>query len=300
MATTAERKWTGKTGGGSIGQRALLALLRVTDVRVAYAVAAVAVPFYMVVNREGYRAIRDYLRRRHGYRGMRLLRGIYRNHFLFAQMMIDRFAIFAAGHNRFGVEVIGREAFDKLLDGDEGFVVAGSHIGNFEISGYLLHQTSKVINSVVYGGESETVQRNRSRLMESNHLHLIPVSDDMSHLFAIKQALDEGQIVSSPCDRLLGSRKSIECDLLGGRVELPMGMFLLAAQLEKKMVSIFVVKIAAKRYRVIVAEVEVDRSGTSRTVATRLAKEYCRQMERVLALYPLQWFNFYPYWKDNV
>ena len=55
--------WKGTTGGGNIGQKALLVLLRLVNIRVSYIILAVVVPLYMLFNRNYYRAIKEYFRR---------------------------------------------------------------------------------------------------------------------------------------------------------------------------------------------------------------------------------------------
>ena len=46
--------------------RSLVAMFRWIDIRILYGVMAVVVVFYMLINRRGYRAIRDLFRRRLG------------------------------------------------------------------------------------------------------------------------------------------------------------------------------------------------------------------------------------------
>ena len=69
--------WKGTTGGGNFGQRALLLLFRYVDIRVGYAILGLVIPFYMIFNRSGYKAIKDYFRRK-GYSG-NINCHIYRN-----------------------------------------------------------------------------------------------------------------------------------------------------------------------------------------------------------------------------
>ena len=66
------KQWSGRTDGTSWMQRSLIAMLRVVDVRVFYAIMALVVPFYMVFNRKGYQAMRGYFRHR-GDHGLKLV-----------------------------------------------------------------------------------------------------------------------------------------------------------------------------------------------------------------------------------
>lgn len=72
--------WQGHTDGHPWMLRSLVAMFRWIDIRILYGVMAVVVVFYMLLNRRGYRAIRDLFRRRLGYGRWRTLRAVYKNH----------------------------------------------------------------------------------------------------------------------------------------------------------------------------------------------------------------------------
>jgi len=296
------RAWSGKTGGGKFGQRALLFLFRGCDVRVGYAILTVVIPFYLIFARKGYRAMRDYFRDRHGLRGVRNLRMVYRNHYRFGQVILDRFSLFAGRKSRFRVELEGMEHYERLAGERAGFVMAGSHAGNFEIAGYLLKPANKLQYAVVFGGESAFVQAHRGRLFGGNNIRMIPVAPDMSHLFEIRAALDAGDIVSMPCDRINGSTKSFRCELLGAPAPFPAGPFMLAAQTGVEMVAVFVMKEPRMRYRFLIRPLAVDRGRytSPREIARALAVEYAARLGEVLRQYPEQWFNYYAFWQEEI
>ena len=83
--------------------------------------------------------------------------------------------------------------------------MATSHMGNSELSGYLLRQNKKRINGLIYGGEAKEIQENRMKISEENNMRLIPVSNDLSHIFLITEALSNGEILNIPSDRVFGS-----------------------------------------------------------------------------------------------
>jgi len=297
-----ERRWKGGTGGGILGQRGLIFLFRWFDLRVGYAIMAVVVPFYMLFARRGYLAIYRYFRRQFGYTAWRSFWKTYQNHFLFGQVILDRFAVFAGRQSAFEVEVVGNKHYRRLAEGEKGFIIAGSHVGNFEISGYLLNSTGKKINALVYGGETETMQTNRAKILNNNNINLIPVRNDMSHLFAINAALQNGQIVSMPCDRNYGSAKSVECDFLRGRAGFPLGAFALAASFDVEVLAIFCMKVSTKKYKIFVRPVgdaaSGETAGDRRQKVENLVRAYAGELEDIVTQYPAQWFNYYDFWKE--
>jgi len=293
------RKWRGNTGGGTFGQHALIFFFRWCHLRLGYAIIIVVVPFYMLFSRKGYVAIYRFFRKQFSYTVWKSFFKTYQNHFLFGQVIIDRFALFAGKKNAFEVEIVGNEHFERLSSGEKGFIIAGSHVGNFEIGGYFLHSTKKKINALIYAGETETMQLNRSKILNNHNINLIPVMSDLSHLFAINSALQKGEIVSMPCDRLHGSTKSVECNFLRGKADFPVGAFALSAHFDMEILAIFVIKMSAKKYKIFVQPCGnvLDTTSNKKENIKNSVISYVNELENMVKKYPLQWFNYYDFWK---
>jgi hypothetical protein len=291
-------EWNGVTGGTTLGQKAMKAMLSIFDVRIGYAIMAFIVPFYMLFHNKGYRAIYGYFRRQHGYSPVKAFLKTYHNHFLFGQAMLDRFSVYA-GRNKFRVDNPDNPLFLSMLERPEGCIVASAHVGNPELSGYLLGKQQKRINCLIYGGEAKEVQKNRVKILERNNIRAIPVSDDLSHIFLINEALTAGEMVSMPCDRTLGSNKSVTCDFLRGRADFPIGAFVLAQQFSVPVLAMFVLKVSSSLYRIHVRRIPSPTEGTKRERIEAMTRSYARELESIVRRYPEQWFNFYTFWKDE-
>ncbi|MCL2246562.1 MAG: lysophospholipid acyltransferase family protein, partial [Lentimicrobiaceae bacterium] len=160
-------------------------------------------------------------------------------------------------------------------------------------------QNTKRINALVFGGETKEVMENRLKLLNLNNVSIIPVFGDMSHIFAVNEALSAGEAVSMPCDRIFGSSKSVECDFLSGKANFPIGAFTLAAHFDVPVIAIFVMKKSVSTYRVYVQPITLDDSETlsKREKAEQLTRAFVKELEAVVREYPEQWFNFYNFWK---
>lgn len=295
--------------------RALIEVMRYADVRPLYAFMALfVVPFYFATHRQAVMAIWHYLRRRHGFGLWRSAWLTWLNHYRFGQVVIDRFAMYAwAGsahrRQRFRLEVVNNELFNELYRADEGFVIMSCHVGNYEMAGYSFNATEKPYNALVYGGEAKTVMDNRRRMFTPNNIRMIPVADDMSHIFAMNSALANGEIISIPADRVFGSPRTVECRLLGATVRLPLGPFALATQRGAKAIAIFVMKEATYRYTVYIRRLDTDttpsKTGTGGSQKRKreeqtaaLAQTFATELETILRKYPEQWYNYYEFWED--
>jgi len=292
-----ERAWKGVTGGSTFGQKAMKTLFSIVHVRIGYAILIFVVPFYMLFAHTRYRAIYRYFRKNHGYPRVKSFFKSYLNHYLFGQMMFDRFAIYA-GHNPFKVDNPDNDLFLEMVDSEHGCIIASSHVGNPELCGYLLSQQTKRINSLIFGGEAEEVQKNRSKVLDNNNVHLIPVTGDMSHIFFLNAALTNGEMVSMPCDRAFGSAKTVECEFLNGKADFPVGAFVLAIQYRVPVIALFVLKMPAMQYRIHVIAVPAPQEGTRREQISQMTRSFAKILEGIVQRYPEQWFNFYEFWKS--
>jgi predicted LPLAT superfamily acyltransferase len=180
-------------------------------------------------------------------------------------------------------------------------MILTAHIGNYEVAGYSLTSKEKRFNALIFSGETSTVLENRQRMFSKNNIRLIAVKPDMSHIFEMSNALRDGEIMSMTADRIFGSPRSVQCELLGCKADFPIGPFALAVQREVPILTIFVMKESVKRYRVFIHPVEL--SQAEQTLRNKekiqlLANRYVMQLENILKRYPTQWFNYFDFWQE--
>lgn len=268
-------------------QRALVRMFRIVPVRALYAVTALVIPFYMLLHRSGYRSSYSFLRNRIGWGPLRSFFGVYRNHFVFGQIILDRFATYAG--RKFSFEIEGEDILRMHLDDRAGFEIVSSHVGNYELAGYSISTSGRRFNALVFSGETETVMAHRNRMFSSNNISMVPMKEDLSHIFLLNAALERGEVISLPGDRIFGSSKSVECPFFGEPAKFPAGPFVLSLRKAAPAVAIFVMKERARVYRVIV-------SGLCGKNERELVSDFSGKLEAVLKRYPTQWFNYFDFW----
>lgn len=275
-------------------QKALIVVFKVVPMEVVYGVMALVVPFYMLFNHKGYTSMYHFFRRRLGKKPLSAFWHVYLNHFAFGQVVLDRFATYAG--RRFKLEIDGNENFLRLCEGEKGFVMLSSHVGNYEQAGYMLRSDRKSFNALVYAGESATVMSERNKQFAGSNIHMIPVQADMSHLFIINKSLDDGNIVSMPADRCFGSTKSVPCQFFGATAQFPLGPFATAVQKEVPALAVMVMKEGAHRYRAFVRQLPVATTLPHRKQMAALAQSFATTLEEIVRRYPHQWYNYYEFW----
>lgn len=301
MTDSGERKWSGTTSGTGWMHRWLIRMFKVIPLEVLYGFTGIfVIPFYLIFNRIAARSIYAYFRRHHGYGRWKSAVATYRNHYRFAQVILDRFAAYAG--RRFEFEIENNDLFKALESGDSGFIMLSSHVGNYELAGYSLVSAKKKFYALIFGGEARSVMENRRKMFSGANIEMIPVDGSMSHLFAINNALADGDIVSMPADRIFGSQKSVTTSFLGKDVEFPLGAFATAVQRDVPLLAIFMMKESTRRYRLFVYPVRLDdaqsRMLDRRSRMQELARRFAATLEDVMRRYPDQWFNYYDFWNE--
>lgn len=276
--------------------RTLIGSLRWLDVRLIYVFTSIfIIPVCLLLNLNHSRTTAyQYFRRRLGYGCLRASWYVYVNHCLFAQVVVDRFAVFAG--KRFKLDIDGYEYFQQLESETKGFMILSSHIGCYEVAGYSLISKSKRFNALVFGGEKATVMKGRQEALSEHNIRMIPVREDMSHLFIVNEALSNNEIMSMPADRIVGSAKVVKVNFFGETASLPAGPFSVTTMNGFDALAVNVMKISAKRYKVYVTRLSYDTQVPRKQQMQQLANCYVEELERRVRQYPSQWFNFYDFW----
>ena len=276
--------------------RTFIGSLRWLDVRLIYVFTSIfIIPVCLLLNLNHSRTTAyRYFRQRLGYGCLRASWYTYVNHCLFAQVVVDRFSVFAG--KRFKLDIDGYEYFQQLELETKGFVILSSHIGCYEVAGYSLISKSKRFNALVFGGEKATVMKGRQEALSEHNIRMIPVREDMSHLFIVNEALSNNEIMSMPADRIVGSAKVVKVNFFGETASLPAGPFSVATMNGLDALAVNVMKISAKRYKVYVTRLSYDTQAPRKQQMQQLANCYVEELERRVRQYPSQWFNFYDFW----
>lgn len=275
-------------------QRSLIAMFRVLPLWLLYGVMALVIPFYMLFGK-GYQSTYRFFREGFGYGKLKAFLNVYANHYRFGQLVLDRFGVYAGKQYQFQTE--GQAVSDELENSPEGFIQLSCHMGNYEMSGYSVHSRHKKFHMLAYAGETETIMENRRRIFAEHNADMILMKEDLSHLFILNSALENGDIVSMMADRVYGSQKSIECQFLSHKASFPVGPFAIAVQKNTPVLAVFVMKEGMKKYHIFIRRVTWNPTLGKRDQIAQLAQNFVSMLEEMLRKYPTQWYNYYDFWK---
>src|SRR5574344_1864736 len=127
-------------------QRSLINIYRLMDLRFLYIPMAIVIPFYMLFGHKGYLASYHFFRKRRHDTPLKAFFHVYCNHFMFGQVILDRFAAYAG--KRFQLDIENYETYLQYNNGESGFMVLTAHIGNYELAGYSLISEKKRFNTL--------------------------------------------------------------------------------------------------------------------------------------------------------
>ncbi len=290
--------WTGRTGGGYFGNWFFVQLVRRLGLWPAYVWLVFVAAYFTVVHRASYRASADYLQRLFGrlswWRRPVL---VYRHFYSFGITLLDRVAVLM-GRGRIECVFEGEELFKPFLQQGRGIILAGAHLGCWELGGHFLGRWNIPVNLVVIEREAAGIRRLFDQATPGKRFRILTNDDNPLRSVPILAALRRGEIVALLGDRSFGGA-DLEVNFLGGNARLPVGPYHLAAASGAPVFQVFVVREKLGRYRFVAfppewisrEEIRSDRAA----VRTRVSR-YAERLETLVRQYPFQWANIFPYW----
>ena len=283
----------GITFGSAWMYRALILMLKTINIKVFYAFMSICVIPITMVFSSGARLTYNYYHQRRGYGWWKSVCATYKNHCLFGQTVIDKFAMYA-GH-KFQIAYDGLEDYKQLLARPNAFIQLSAHIGCSEILGYSLH-VDKPCNVLVYGGEKASLMDYRKASFGDMNIRMIPVGMETSHSDKIVEVLDCGEILSVFADRLMNINKVVVSTLHGCKVNLAKGPFSLATTRGIDVIMASTMKEKDGSYTAYFTPLPYDKTLSKNEQRQQLADAYTAEIERLLDIYPYQWFNYSDLW----
>lgn len=291
-----DKAWSGKTGGARWMQQWLIKIFSKHPVRSLYPLMFLWIIGYIIFAPSTRKGIYCYWRDRKGLRGYPAFKNVWLSYVAFGKVILDRFAAWAG--QRVTTVIENRECLDKLLSQEPGFIVLSTHIGNQELAGYNF-QMPRPMYTLVYMGDTDTVNARRSATFEAMGIRVIPYCMDGTHVVAMHNALSEGNILSIHGDRMLPHVRKLQAPILGELAAFPEGPFRVAVTEQLPVLTMFMMREGDGRYRLYFKQL----SDGNYIAQSRKEKEqellslYVAAIEEIVERYPHQWFHFYDFWK---
>ncbi|MCE9659902.1 MAG: acyl-CoA synthetase [Burkholderiales bacterium] len=251
--------------------------------------------YFVLADRTARRASREFLAAATGRPAG--WRDAWKHLYAFAATLLDRVYMAAGDFSRFSVVVAGDELVREALDAGRGCVLLGSHLGSFD----LLMLKNQVLHNRPITVLMRLDDRSRVRRIagiDDAELPIIPLGRFDSYLRAY-DVLSKGGLVVVLADRSEGAA-ALPSAFLGRPADFPIGPHALAARAGAKVLVGFGLYEGGARYRIEFLDGGDPAPAGSRGAALQPAIDrYVQVLERYARRYPLNWFNFYPYWSQQ-
>jgi predicted LPLAT superfamily acyltransferase len=294
--------WKGKTRGGLTGYRFFIFLLKYPGLRFSYFFLRFVVLYFVLFVPKARKPIFFYFRKILGFGYLKSIKYVFKNFYKLGQVLLDKVALLAGFSSKFTFDFQGEEYLHEMADSEGGFLI-GAHIGNWEIAGQLLDRIDTKVHIVMVEAEHERIKALLNNVMTEKSMNIISIKDDLSHLFEIKGALQNNEIVAIHGDRFLEGSKTIEGKLLGKEAKFPYGPFFLPMKYNKPVTFVSAIKETDTHYHFFATKPQVYKEARNKReneiLINKMLKNYTTELERILHLAPEQWFNYYYFWDDE-
>ncbi|MCT1525195.1 lysophospholipid acyltransferase family protein [Sphingobacterium hotanense] len=289
-------QWDGKSKGTLLGYQIFVNIIKKLGVRAAYGLLIPVALYYVLAYPKTAKAMFYYYRKRQGFPFIKSILALYKGYFVFGQVLIDKFALFAGLRNRFTFDFDGIDILKQLLDEKKGGILISGHIGNFEIAEKFFADIdlNQQIHIVAADQERTVIKDYLSSISKDNsHINFIHIREDMSHIFEISAALANNDLICLTGDRYFDNSKTLSANLLGEDALFPAGTFMIASRLNAPIAFVYVMKEPNLHYHLYTRRVPAVKHRDAQAVLNA----YTQSMEQMLKKYPYQWFNFFDFWK---
>jgi predicted LPLAT superfamily acyltransferase len=292
-------RWEGKSKGSKAGYKIFVFVVTTLGVLPAYFLLRFVAFYYFLFSWSSSRYTYNYFRRRLGFSISRSLLNIYRNYYVFGQTLLDKIVVMAGIENRFTYDFDGEENLRAIVANGKGGILLSGHVGNWEAAGHLLKRLDTRINVVMFDGEHERIKQYLGQVTGGRNFNVIVVSNDLSHVYAISEALARNELICLHADRFLEGNKTITKSFLGAQALFPAGPFLLAAGFNVPVSIVFAFKESATHYHFYGSPLFQRQATENKIVFTdKLTDAFTSQLEQKVKMYPEQWFNYYNFWTN--
>jgi predicted LPLAT superfamily acyltransferase len=231
------------------------------------------------------------------------LLSVYRHFLSFARTIVDKQDAWLGRIDYSKVGYDNHAAMRVMAQGSRGVLLIGSHLGNLELCRALATLNRRVrLNILVHTRHSRSFNH-VLRLAGATQVQLLQVTElSAATALMLKSRIDQGEWVVIAGDRVpVHGGRTVDVQLLGGAAAVPVGPYVLASVLECPVHLLFCLRRPAG-YQVFFepfcTQVRWQRSQRDAIIAD-LAQRFAARLEHYLLMEPLQWFNFYPFWRGD-
>ncbi|AVR46422.1 lipid A biosynthesis acyltransferase [Christiangramia fulva] len=287
--------WKGKSRGTLLGFKIYVFIIKKLGLYAAYFVLLFVAAYFIIFSFNSTKSTYYLFRKRLKYSLVSSILNVYWSYFTFGRIQLDRVAITSGLRDKFTFEFDGVENIEALLAQKKGGILLTAHIGNFNLAKHFFSErhSNAVVNLVVTDFEHRQIKSYLDSITGKSEVKIIVLKEDLSHIFLMKEALSNNELLVFAADRYLKHSKIYKTEFLGEKVKFPQGPFKLAARNEIPVLFVHLMREKNFHYHFYARPYK-----PSKFSAQEILKSYLEDLEKMVRKYPHQWYNYYDYWND--
>ncbi len=290
--------WKGQTKGNPLGYRIFIFIIRYFGITAAYLLLRFVSLYFTIFQKKQHQVF--YFQNVLSQSKSTIFKNIYKNNYLIGQVLIDKVAALSGMAENFTFDFDGENYLREMKEG--GFLI-GAHMGNWEIAGELLKRLDIKVNILMYENEKQNIKALLDNVQTKKTMNIITIDEDLSHIIAIKKAMDNNELVVIHGDRYVQGSAFIQSSLLQKPAKFPYGPYYLVAKFNKPVSFVFAFKETAKHYHFYATKPKlyprIKNLMDRKIISAIILNDYIPVLEEKIIKYPHQWFNFFPFWDEE-
>jgi predicted LPLAT superfamily acyltransferase len=212
--------------------------------------------------------------------------------------------LLSENYKRFDVRVHGIEELRERWARGKGVLVFGAHVGSFEALRVKAEQRQGLkLRPIIDLEQNPTLSKILNALNPKLAASIINARQEATTTaLAIKEALDEGAIVTLLAERARPGNAVVPVEFLGQQAPFPTAPWQLAAALKVPVVLCFGLYRGGNRYdlhfEVFEDSIVLERKNREQGLRV-LAQRFAQRLEHHVRIAPYNWFNFYDFWHPD-
>lgn len=232
-------------------------------------------------------------------------------HFLsFADTILDKLLAMSGRMQQGDLRTVGEEGLKALIAQGKGAVIVTGHVGCMELCRVSAERHRGVrLNVLVHTVHAERFNKLLQRLHPDSDVRLIQVTEiNPGTAIMLADKVAQGEFVAIAGDRVPVSQSmTVPALFLGHEAQWPVGPYVLAALLKCPLYAMACVREPRPGGRLgyvlhahCLAEQLVLPRKARQAAMAECAQHFSSWLETVLERSPLAWFNFFPFWQQEV
>ena len=285
-------EWSGKSRGNALGYWFFIFFMKNFGLGFTYGFLHFVVLYFFLFSWSSSKWIYNYYREGLGYGFGKSIAGIYKTYYVFGQVIIDKVAMASGGGEKFNLTHNGAEFIRDMVENETGGILISGHMGNWEIASHLMRGYGGKVNVVMFDEEHQKIKKQMDETTGGRKFNVIPIKDDISHVFLISKALLNKELVCIHGDRFRDGMRTMKEGFLGKEAQFPYGPFAIAAKFDVPKTFVYGFKTGTYDYSFY-----ASKPIEGKLKPKLLLASYVDEMAKMVRKYPSQWFNFYDFWK---